>query len=71
MIYCLKVKNQIIFLDLKLNDIPNTCSEALNSLKDIKNIKYITAHINGGYEMLLAIKKSAKKLIGNNKNHFL
>ena len=54
-------KNKIIFLDLKLNDIPNTCISAINSLKDIKNIKYITAHINGGYEMLTAIKKSLKK----------
>ena len=58
-------KNQIVFLDLKLNDIPNTCSAAIESLKDLKNIKYLTAHINGGYEMLKAIKKSAKKI---NKN---
>ena len=58
-------KNQIIFLDLKLNDIPNTCSTAVESLKDLKNIKYLTAHINGGYEMLKAVKKSAKKV---NKN---
>ena len=62
-----KIKNKIIFLDLKLNDIPNTCSEALNSLKDIKNIKYITAHVNGGYEMLRTIKKSAKKINSNIK----
>jgi len=62
-----KIKNKIIFLDIKLNDIPNTCSEALNSLKDIKNIKYITAHINGGYEMLRIIKKSAKKINNNIK----
>ena len=58
-------KNQVIFLDLKLNDIPNTCSTAVESLKDLKNIKYLTAHINGGYEMLKAVKKSAKKV---NKN---
>jgi len=55
-------KNEIIFLDLKLNDIPNTCVSAINSLKDLKNIKYLTVHINGGYEMLKAIKKSAKKI---------
>jgi len=55
-------KKQKIFLDLKLNDIPNTCVSAINSLKDLKNIKYLTAHINGGYEMLRAIKKSAKKV---------
>ena len=55
-------KKKTIFLDLKLNDIPNTCASAINSLKDLKNIKYLTVHINGGYEMLKAIKKSAKKI---------
>jgi len=58
-------KNKTIFLDLKLNDIPNTCSAAIASLKDLKNIKYLTVHINGGYEMLKAVKKSARKI---NKN---
>ena len=57
-----KINNKIVFLDLKLNDIPNTCVSAINALKDLKNIKYITAHVNGGYEMLKAIKKSAKKI---------
>ena len=55
-------KKQTIFLDLKLNDIPSTCAAAVNSLKDLKNIKYLTVHINGGYEMLKAIKKSAAKI---------
>ena len=55
-------KRQTIFLDLKLNDIPNTCVSAVNSLKDLKNIKYLTVHINGGYEMLNAIKNTAKKI---------
>ena len=58
-------KKQTIFLDLKLNDIPNTCVSAVNSLKDLKNIKYLTVHINGGSEMLKTVKKSAKKI--NNK----
>ena len=58
-----KIDNdKIIFLDLKLNDIPNTCASAVNALKDLKNIKYLTAHISGGYEMLKAIKKSARKI---------
>ena len=60
-----KLKKKEIFLDLKLNDIPNTCVSAINSLKDLKDISYITAHINGGYEMLVAIKKASKKF---NKN---
>ena len=58
-----KIDNdKIIFLDLKLNDIPNTCASAVNALKDLKNIKYLTAHIAGGYEMLKAIKKSSRKI---------
>ena len=57
-----KLKNKEIFLDLKLNDIPNTCASAINSLKDLKNISYITVHINGGLDMLKAIKKSSKKI---------
>ena len=60
-----KMKNCKIFLDLKLNDIPNTCSAAIYSLKDLKNISYLTVHINGGYEMISAIKKASKKI---NKN---
>ena len=57
-----KLKNTEIFLDLKLNDIPNTCVAAINSLKDLRNISYITVHINGGYEMLKAVKKESKKI---------
>ena len=57
-----KLKKEEIFLDLKLNDIPNTCSAAINSLKDLKNISYLTVHINGGLDMLKAIKKSSKKI---------
>ena len=57
-----KLKNKKIFLDLKLNDIPNTCASAIFSLKDLKNISYLTVHINGGYDMLKAIKKASKKI---------
>ena len=58
-----KISNkQTIFLDLKLNDIPNTCISAINSLKDLKNIKYLTVHISGGFEMLKAVKKAKKKI---------
>ena len=57
-----KLKNKEIFLDLKLNDIPNTCAAAINSLKDLKNISYLTVHTNGGLDMLRAIKKSSKKI---------
>jgi len=62
-----KEKKSIIFLDLKINDIPNTCSSAIKSLGDLKNIKYLTVHINGGYEMLKAAKIAAKKINNNLK----
>ena len=60
-----KLRNEEIFLDLKLNDIPSTCAAAINSLGDLKNISYLTVHINGGLDMLKAIKKSSNKI---NKN---
>ena len=57
-----KLKGKEVFLDLKLNDIPNTTASAILSLKDLKNITYLTVHINGGYEMLKAAKKMSKKI---------
>ena len=57
-----KLKNEEIFLDLKLNDIPNTCTAAINAIKDLKNISYLTVHTSGGYEMLKAVKKVSKKI---------
>ena len=57
-----KLNKKEIFLDLKLNDIPNTCASAINSLKDLKNISYLTAHTQGGLEMLKTVKKAAKKI---------
>ena len=59
-----KFKNNF-WLDLKINDIPQTALSALDSLKDLKKCKYITVHANGGLEMLKAVKKHAKKV---NKN---
>ena len=50
------------WLDLKINDIPQTALSALESLKDLKKCKYITVHANGGIEMLKAIKKKAKTI---------
>ena len=50
------------WLDLKINDIPQTALSALDSLKDLKRCKYITAHANGGFEMLKAVKNKAKKI---------
>ena len=50
------------WLDLKINDIPQTALSALDSLKDLKKCKYITVHANGGLEMLKAIKEKAKSI---------
>ena len=48
------------WLDLKINDIPQTALSALDSLKDLKRCKFITVHANGGLKMLKVIKKKAK-----------
>tara|TARA_Y100001935_G_scaffold253595_1_gene260193 strand:- start:342 stop:1040 length:699 start_codon:yes stop_codon:yes gene_type:complete len=53
------------WLDLKLNDIPQTALSAIDSLKDLKKCKFITVHANGGLQMLKAIKNETKKI---NKN---
>ena len=53
------------WLDLKINDIPQTALLAINSLKDLKRCKYITVHASGGLEMLKAVKKKSSKF---NKN---
>ena len=50
------------WLDLKINDIPQTALSAIDSLKDLKKCKYITVHANGGLEMLKAIKKKTKTI---------
>ena len=57
-----KLRNKEIFLDLKLNDIPNTCASTIHSLRDLKNISYLTVHTSGGFEMLKIIKKESKKI---------
>ena len=53
------------WLDLKINDIPQTAVSAIESLKDLKKCKYITVHANGGIKMLKEVKKKANKI---NKN---
>ena len=57
--------NNDFWLDLKINDIPQTALSAIDSLKDLKKCRYITVHANGGSEMLRAVKKKAKQI---NKN---
>ena len=56
-----KLKNKIIFFDLKLNDIPNTCMSTVKAIKDLK-INYLTIHINSGLDALKAVKKVSGKI---------
>ena len=56
-----KIKSDF-WLDLKINDIPQTALSAIDSLKDLRKCKYITVHANGGLEMLKAVKKKSKKI---------
>ena len=55
-----KLKNKIIFLDLKLHDIPNTISSTMLALKDLK-INYLTVHISSGYKALKDLKRVSGK----------
>ena len=55
-----KLKKKIIFIDLKLNDIPNTMSSAVIALKDLK-IDYLTVHISSGLNALKEVKKVSGK----------
>ena len=55
-----KLKKKIIFVDLKLHDIPNTMSSAVIALKDLK-INYLTVHISSGLKALKEVKKVSGK----------
>tara|TARA_B100000427_G_C15368569_1_gene533267 strand:- start:164 stop:835 length:672 start_codon:yes stop_codon:yes gene_type:complete len=57
-----KIKNKIIFADLKLNDIPNTCASTIKAIRDLK-VNYLTIHIASGLDAL----KAAKKVSGKTK----
>ena len=51
-----KLRNKIIFVDLKLNDTVNTMLSAVKALKDLK-INYLTVHISSGLKALRLVKK--------------
>ena len=51
-----KIKKKIVFLDLKLNDIPKTMARTVQTIKDLK-INYLTVHISSGITALKAVKK--------------
>jgi len=56
-----KLKNKIIFADLKIHDIPNTCASAIKAINDL-NINYLTIHISSGLEALRAAKRVSNKI---------
>ena len=56
-----KLKKKILFADLKLNDIPNTCVSTIKAIKDL-NINYLTIHISSGLNALKASKKVSGKI---------
>ena len=60
-----KIKNKIVFADLKLHDIPNTCASTIKAIKDLK-VNYLTIHVSSGLEALTISKKvcGKTKLIG-------
>mgnify|MGYP001319626271 FL=1 len=60
-VFISKLRKKIIFLDLKLNDIPNTMKSAVKTLKDLK-IDYLTVHISSGLKALKAVKKVSGKI---------
>ena len=60
-VFISKLKKKIIFLDIKLHDIPNTMKSAVNTLKDL-NVNYLTVHISSGLKALKAVKKVSGKI---------
>ena len=60
-VFISKLKKKIIFLDLKLNDIPNTVRSTVSTLKDLK-VNYLTVHISSGLKALKAVKKVSGKI---------
>ena len=57
-----KLKKKIIFADLKLHDIPNTCLSAIKAIKDLR-VNYLTIHLSSGLKAL----KECKKISGKTK----
>ena len=55
-----QLKKKLIFADLKLHDIPNTCVSTIRAIKDLR-VNYLTIHISSGLQAL----KAAKKISGS------
>ena len=57
----LKNKEAVVFLDLKLEDIPNTVKKTIKVLDNFE-IDYLTLHISGGREMLISAREGTNKI---------
>ena len=55
-----KLKKEIIFADLKIHDIPNTCVSTIKAIKDLE-VNFLTIHISSGLDALKAVKKISGK----------
>jgi len=55
-----KLKKKVVFADLKLHDIPNTCASAIKAIKDLK-VNYLTIHISSGLKALKDVKRNSGK----------
>ena len=51
-----------VFLDLKLHDIPNQVKKTVVAIATLKNVKYLTIHTSGNYEMLKAAQESSGEI---------
>ena len=60
-----KLRKKIIFADLKIHEIPNTCASTVKAIKYL-NANYLTIHISSGFQALKAAKKNSgkTKLVG-------
>ena len=56
-----RLKKKIIFADLKIHDIPNTCVSTIKAIEDLK-VNYLTMHISSGLNALKAAKKVSGKI---------
>lgn len=66
LIQSLKKRGHDIFLDLKLHDIPNTVSKAMEGLARL-DVDLVNVHAAGGVKMMEEAKKGLSKINPNTK----
>ncbi len=60
----IKQRNHLIFLDLKLHDIPNTVYNGIKNIASL-NVDMVNVHAAGGIEMMKAAKKAINEVNPN------